>query len=216
MTFDPVTTIEGHAVALLRPNIDTDVIIRVDRMVSSDPVALAPFAFEAIRYLADGSEDPTCPLNQAECRRAPILLAGRNFGCGSSREPAVWAIAGLGIRCVIAPSFGDIFAANCFQTGILAVSVPGSTVESIAEAAGASHHVVVDLAAQTIASGGHTWTFDIAARHKFALTQGLDDLDFTVRYLDAADAWIARDRALRPWAWTVAPLGQETRDDSHR
>jgi 3-isopropylmalate/(R)-2-methylmalate dehydratase small subunit len=210
VTFDPVITIEGRAVPLLRPNIDTDLIIRVDRMVSTDPAALAPFAFEAIRYLDDGNEDPACSLNQPEYRRAPILLAGRNFGCGSSREPAVWAIAGLGVRCVIAPSFGDIFAANCFQNGIIAITLPGGTVEAIAEAAAASGHVVVDLAAQTLASNAHNWTFEIAALHKTALTEGFDDLDLTVRYLDAADAWITRDRARRPWAWTVAPTAGDT------
>jgi 3-isopropylmalate/(R)-2-methylmalate dehydratase small subunit len=204
MTFDPLTRIDGPAVPLLRPNIDTDLIIRVDHMVSTDPSALAPFAFQAIRHLADGREDPSCPLNQPRYRNAPVLLAGPNFGCGSSREPAVWAIAGLGIRCVIAPGFGDIFAANCFQNGVLAIALPAGPVQAIADAATASGRIVVDLPAQTIASHDHAWTFDIAPLHKTALTEGLDDLDHSVRHLDAADAWINRDRSRRRWAWAGA------------
>src|SRR5919205_1213678 len=124
----PFTKVGGPAAPLLRANVDTDLIIRIERLVGTRREELGPFAFEALRRRADGSEDPDFVLNRPEYRGAPILLAGPNFGCGSSREGAVWALMGAGIRCVIAPSFGDIFFSNCFQNGLLPVVLPEETV----------------------------------------------------------------------------------------
>src|ERR1700759_2181738 len=106
---DKFTVLSGTAAPLLRPNIDTDTIIRIERMTGTTPEQMGPWALEALRFREDGSEDPEFVLNQAPFREAPILIAGDNFGCGSSREGAVWALKYYGIRSVIAPSFGDIF-----------------------------------------------------------------------------------------------------------
>ena len=120
----PFTTVTDIAVPFLRANVDTDVIIPIQRLVGTGREGLGPYAFERQRYLADGSDDPAFPLNRSEYKGSAILLAADNFGCGSSREGAVWALMGMGVRCVIAPSFGDIFFANCFQNGLLPVRLP--------------------------------------------------------------------------------------------
>ena len=135
MSREPLQTLVGTAAPFLRPNVDTDVIIRVDRMVSMDPADLAPYAFEALRFDAAGDEDTECIFNQKPFRGAPILLAGPNFGCGSSREPAVWALQGMGVRCVVAPSFGDIFEANCHQNGLLPITLPEDQMHELAAVA---------------------------------------------------------------------------------
>jgi 3-isopropylmalate/(R)-2-methylmalate dehydratase small subunit len=204
MTTAPIDVIAGPAIPLLRPNIDTDVIIRVDRMVSTDPLVLAPYAFEALRLRPDGTIDPSCVLNDPRFQGAPTLIAGANFGCGSSREPAVWAIAGLGIRCIIAPSFGDIFRANCFQNGVLPIVVDELDVEAIAANAAEGARVVIDLPAQTITSLEASWEFSIGQLQKTALVEGLDDLDLSMRHLDAIRAWEARDTVTRPWVWNAS------------
>ena len=116
---DKFIRVTGAAVPLIRPNIDTEVVIRIDRLIGNRRGQLGPFAFEAWRYNPDGSEIPDFPLNRPKFRSARILVAGDNFGCGSSREAAAWALIDFGFRCVIAPSFGDIFAMNCFQNGVL-------------------------------------------------------------------------------------------------
>lgn len=201
--FPPVTVVTGAAAPLLLPNVDTDVIIRIERLTTVDPAALGPFAFEPLRYRPDGGENPEFVLNRERFRGAPILLAGPNFGCGSSREPAVWALAGCGIRCVVAPSFGDIFEANCAQNGLLAVTLPEPDVEQLAVVAAHGTEVTVDLRAQQIAAGDTSWPFAIAAPCKAALLEGVDDLGLALRHLDDIRTWELRDRARRPWAWTV-------------
>ena len=125
-------TLQGPAAALLQPNIDTDVIIRIERLASVERDALGAFALEALRYRADGSEDPEFVLNRAPFRDAPILITGPNFGCGSSREGAVWSLQEMGIRAIIGSGFGDIFFANCFQNGVLPLRQPSETVARIA------------------------------------------------------------------------------------
>jgi 3-isopropylmalate/(R)-2-methylmalate dehydratase small subunit len=127
----PFVTVTGVAAPLLQANIDTDVIIRIERLTGR--ADLGHYALEAMRYLPDGSPNPNCVLNEPRFGNAPILLAGRNFGCGSSREGAVTALMAMGVRCVIAPSFGDIFHANCFRNGFLPVELPESAIEKLAE-----------------------------------------------------------------------------------
>jgi 3-isopropylmalate/(R)-2-methylmalate dehydratase small subunit len=205
---EPLRRVTGAAAPLLRPNIDTDLIIRVDRMLSTRPLDLAPFAFEAIRYRADGSDDPDFALNHSRFRGAPILIGGPNFGCGSSREPAVWAIIGLGVRCIVAPSFGDIFSANCYQNGLLPIVLDETEVGDLAEAAATGDPVTVDLEAQTITATDHAWSFTISATQKAALLEGLDDLDIAIRELDRIRTWEHEDRGLRPWAWTTTRRGR--------
>jgi 3-isopropylmalate/(R)-2-methylmalate dehydratase small subunit len=200
----PLRKVSGAAVPLVRPNLDTDVIIRIDRMVSTSPADLAPFAFESLRIGPDGRPDPTVALNDPRFSGAPILIGGTNFGCGSSREPAVWALMGIGIRCVVAASFGDIFEANCHQNGVLPVVLTDPGLSALAAMAADGTPVEVDLEGQHILAGGSTWPFAIGAMQKVALLEGLDDIDLALRLSDDIEAWERRDRLRRPWAWPSA------------
>ncbi|HEY4254118.1 MAG TPA: 3-isopropylmalate dehydratase small subunit [Roseomonas sp.] len=200
--FDSVT---GVAAPLLRANIDTDLIIRIERLVGTGRTGLGGFAFEQLRKLPDGGEDPDCVLNKPAYRDSPILLAGPNFGCGSSREGAVWALMGAGIRCVIAPSFGDIFFANCFQNGLLPIALPEEEVRRIAQETEASQGAgrsTVDLRRQVMVTPeGRELPFIVDARRRDALLEGLDDIALTMQRRDDIAAWQARDHAAHPWVW---------------
>ncbi|MEL6228243.1 MAG: 3-isopropylmalate dehydratase small subunit, partial [Pseudomonadota bacterium] len=129
----PFQIVTGPAIPFRRPNTDTDVIIRIERLSELQRHELGPYAFEALRRRADQTDDPDCVFNRDVYKGAPILIAGENFGCGSSREGAVWAIAELGIRCIIAPSFADIFYNNCFKNGVLPVKLPQAQVDQLME-----------------------------------------------------------------------------------
>lgn len=210
MTMQPFTTVTGAAVPLMRANVDTDVIIRIERLTNASRETLGQYAFEALRYRQDGSEDPGCILNHPAFRGAPVLLAGNNFGCGSSREGAVTALMGMGVRCVIAPGFGDIFYNNCFQNGLLPVTLPMDVVEALARQCVDGAHVCVDLAARAItAPDGTTVAFDIAPLRREALLSGLDEIGLTLKDDDAIRAWQAQDRIDRAWAWCVTPGGRQ-------
>ncbi len=200
---DSFTVLAGVAAPLMRANIDTDTIIRIERMTGTTPEQMAPWAFESLRFQADGAEDPGFVLNQAPFREAPILLAGDNFGCGSSREGAVWALKYSGMRCVIAPSFGDIFYGSCFQNGLLPVVLPAAQVERLAEqCAGGNARVTVDLRQQVVVSPhGERMPFAIEAIRREALLEGLDDIGLTLKQDEAIAAFQARDRVARPWVW---------------
>ncbi len=202
-------TASGRALTLLQPNIDTDVIIRINRLneVRMHPEGrslLGRWAFESLRYAPDGSEQPGCILNDQRFRGAPILIAGPNFGCGSSREGAVWAMAGIGIRCVIADSFGDIFHANCFQNGVLPIVLPAPEVARLAEAAAGLAELCVDLEQQTIsAASGRAIRFDVDASRRHALLLGLDEIGETMQHVADIAAWQDADQANRPWMWNL-------------
>ena len=200
---DRFRVLSGVAAPLMRANIDTDTIIRIERMTGTTPQQMGPWAFEALRFRADGTEDPHFVLNQTRFRGAPILLAGDNFGCGSSREGAVWALKYWGVRCVIAPGFGDIFRGNCFQNGLLPVVLPADQVERLAaQCLGADARVTVDLERQlVIAPDGEEMPFAIEAIRREALLEGLDDIGLTLRHADLIAAFQARDRQARPWVW---------------
>jgi 3-isopropylmalate/(R)-2-methylmalate dehydratase small subunit len=190
-------------------NVDTDRIIRIERCARTPREELGAWAFEMERFLADGSENPEFVLHQAPFRGAGILVAGDNFGCGSSREMAVWAVAGLGIRCVIAPSFGEIFLGNCFQNGVLPIRLPAAAVqrlqERLAEATAQPPQratLTVDLHRQRIATPwGEAIAFEVEALRRAALLQGLDAIGVTLGKSAAIDAFQARQRAERPWVW---------------
>ena len=195
------TTLTGRAAPLPLANIDTDVIIRIERLTGGDPATLGRFAFEALRYGPEGAENPDFVLNRPLYRGAPILVAGANFGCGSSREGAVTALMGLGVRCVIADSFGDIFYSNCCQNGLLPVRLPAAEVAALVRLASAGE-VTVDLAARTVtAPDGSAFAFEIDPLRREALMEGLDDLGVTLKQMDQVRAWQADDRHARPWAW---------------
>ena len=132
---------------------------------------------------------------------APILVAGQNFGCGSSREPAVWAVMGLGFRCVIAPSFGDIFRSNCLTNGVLPVVLARVAIDEVAAAAWGLEEVTVDLPAQEVRIGDTTWKFEIGATHKLMLVDGLDEFTLSLRLVHRVLSWEAKDKVERPWAW---------------
>ena len=204
---DSFTTLAGTAAPLMRANIDTDTIIRIERMIGTTAEQMGAWAFEALRFRPDGSEDPDFVLNQVPFRGAPILLAGDNFGCGSSREGAVWALKHAGIRCVVAPSFGDIFYNNCFQNGLLPIVLPQAQVERLArdcsgDWAGGNARVTIDLRRQ-IVTGAHggEMQFQIDMMRRDALLRGLDDIGLTLLHDDAIAAFKARDEAARPWVW---------------
>jgi 3-isopropylmalate/(R)-2-methylmalate dehydratase small subunit len=201
---EPFRTVTGIAAPLLQANIDTDMIIPVQRLVGATRDGLGPFGFERFRGT------PGFPLDRAEYQDAPILLAGENFGCGSSREGAVWTLMGMGFRCIIAPSFGDIFHNNCFQNGLLPVRLEEAMIRRIAEAMEASPgnaRVTVDLERQEVVTPwGETMPFAVDARKKAALLEGQDEIALTKQRAEAISAWQARDRAARPWAWDSVRL----------
>ncbi len=202
MTTTPFASVAGAAVPLMLQNVDTDVIIRIERLTSLPRDRLGPYALEALRYREDGTPDPDCILNQPRFANAPFLLAGPNFGCGSSREGAVWALQGIGVRCIVAPSYGDIFYSNCFQSGVLPIRLPLQEVEALAAACGHGAPLSVDVDAQTlVAPDGRRIAFEIDARRKTALRLGLDDIGLTLQDDPLIRAWQARDRLARPWAW---------------
>lgn len=200
------TLLKSVAAPLMLANVDTDVIIRIERLSKLDRGELGPWAFEALRYLPDGSENPQFLLNQPPWRGARILLAAENFGCGSSREMAVWALWDLGVRCVIAPSFGDIFYGNCFQNGLLPLRLPAAEVEALAaEARSGGAQITVDLEAQqVIAPSGRAIAFDIEPGRRLALLQGLDAIGVTLTHAADIAAFQARDRMQRPWLYRQA------------
>jgi 3-isopropylmalate/(R)-2-methylmalate dehydratase small subunit len=171
-------------------------------------------AFAPLRYLPDGSPDPSFVLNRERFRDAPILLAAQNFGCGSSRESAVWSLRAIGIRCVIATSFGDIFFGNCFQNGVLPIVLDESVLESLAEEAADGAPLEVDLRASVVRSPrGASIPFTVDPLRRRQLLEGLDDLDAGLLRRDEIRVFQQADRILRPWIYQVTdaatspPLG---------
>lgn len=191
----PFTTLTSIAAPLLRDNVDTDAIIPSREMRSTGKTGLADGLFAPWRYLDVDARvpDPEFVLNQPEYADAQVLVAGANFGCGSSREHAVWALAEWGIRAVIAPSFAPIFRANCVRNGLLPVE--GDVV------AVAGKSVTIDLARQTVVWDGGQLDFTIGAEDKTMLLEGLDAIALTLKSRAAIEAWTATDRNARPWVY---------------
>jgi len=207
----PFNKLTAIAAPIMRSNIDTDVIIRIERLVgNSVRGTLGKWAFGSLRYLSDGSENPEFILNREPYRQAQILVTGPNFGCGSSREGAVWALEEMGIRAIIGSEFGDIFFANCFQNGILPVVVDKAIVDGLAaeiEATQGAGRVSIDLEAQTItAPSGRQHAFEIDQRRREGLLQGLDEVALTLRRDDEIRAFQVADRAARPWIYFTETL----------
>lgn len=198
--FDRLT---GVAAPLPVVNIDTDMIIPKDYLKTIKRTGLGKGLFAEARYNEDGTENPEFVLNKPAWRNASILVAGDNFGCGSSREHAPWALLDFGIRCVISTSFADIFYNNCFKNGILPIVMPQDVVDTLMADArkGANARVTVDLEAQTVTtSDGQTFGFDIDGHRKHCLINGLDDIGLTLEKASAIDAFEAKAAHSRPWA----------------
>ena len=205
----PFRVHQGIAAPLLRVNVDTDCIIPGSELLMIANTGFGAGLFATWRYAkgagGDRTENPDFVLNQEPYRRATILLAGRNFACGSSREPAVWALRDYGFRCVIAPSYGFIFYANCFKNGVLAVELPDADVERLArqvEESGGRAEVTVDLErCRVIAPDGTELPFEIADNFRVGLLEGKDFIDSTLAFEPDIAAFEERDRARRPWVY---------------
>lgn len=197
------TRIQGIAAALLRENIDTDIIIPSREITSPSREGFGPKLFAPWRYAGPGGpERADFVLNQPPWTAAVILIAGANFGCGSSREMAVWALRQFGIRCVIAPSFGAIFADNCIKNGVLPVVLPNDRVIALATLAARPLTLAVDLhTGEVQRPDGGIDGFEIGARDRAMLLAGLDQIDLTWLHRSDIEAFEAADRLRRPWVW---------------
>ncbi len=196
------TRLTGVAAPLPITNIDTDMIIPKQFLKTIKRSGLGKALFYEMRYNEDGSENPDFVLNKPQYRNASILVAGENFGCGSSREHAPWALLDFGIRCIIAPSFADIFYSNCFKNGILPIVLPKEDVDRLMEDAerGANATVTVDLEKQEITGpDGGVIRFDIDPFRKHCLLEGLDDIGLTLQKLDRIEAYEKRQAEEFPW-----------------
>jgi 3-isopropylmalate/(R)-2-methylmalate dehydratase small subunit len=192
----------GIAAPMPLINVDTDMIIPKQFLKTIKRSGLGKNLFDEMRFDDDGNEIPDFVLNKSQYRDAEILVAGDNFGCGSSREHAPWAIKDFGIRCVIAPSFADIFYNNCFKNGILPIALPQEQVDMLMKDAekGSNARMIVDLEAQTVTtSDGEIVSFEIDAFKKHCLLEGLDDIALTLEKGPAIDSFEQQARAARPW-----------------
>lgn len=192
------------AAPLLQANMDTDMIIPMDRYLMADRDDMHRYAFEALRFLPDGSENPDFVLNNPDFADAKVIIAGPNFGCGSSRESAVWTLHGLGIRCIISSSFGNIFYNNCFQNGLLPIVLDAAQIEQLATQAGAGNRgpLEIDLEAQQIISpNGSAVGFEIEPQRKVQLLEGLDDIGVTLQNREAIKRFRSTDEKTRPWIY---------------
>ena len=202
---EALRAVTGIAAPMMRINIDTDQIIPTLFLGGTDAKGYGKHLFHHWRYLADERPNPEFLLNQAPYDKSEVLLADRNFGCGSSRERAPKALREFGFRAVIAPSFGGIFFNNCYRNGIVPVELPIEHVRAIAsevEAAGGDAAVTVDLEAQTVTSpGGKQFTFTAPATLRQMLLQGVDEIELTLSRGKEIEAYRERDRARRPWAY---------------
>jgi 3-isopropylmalate/(R)-2-methylmalate dehydratase small subunit len=201
----PFTTLTGVAVLLLQDDVNTDQITPINRNMNPDWAALL---FANARKRPDGSDDPDFPLNKPQFRKPSILVTGRNFGCGSSREGAVWAMLATGIRCIVARSFADIYRENCLQNGLLPVELrpaDAQAFEARVVAADGATPFTVDLQTQSISGpGGPDLAFEITPADRMRLIEGLDDIGLTLKHAPEIAAWEERMAGTQPWLQTAA------------
>jgi 3-isopropylmalate/(R)-2-methylmalate dehydratase small subunit len=199
---EPFKTLEGVAAPLNMINVDTDMIIPKQYLKTIHRTGLGKALFDEMRHNADGSEKPDFVLNKPAYRKAKILVAGDNFGCGSSREHAPWALLDFGIRCVIAPSFADIFYGNCFKNGILPIKLPQEIVDKLMDDAerGANAIISIDLEKQEIKGpDGGTVHFEVDDFRKQCLLNGWDDIGLTMRNEDKISSFETQHKTQTPW-----------------
>jgi 3-isopropylmalate/(R)-2-methylmalate dehydratase small subunit len=216
---EPFTRLKGLVAPLDRPNVDTDAIIPKQFLKSIERTGFGVNLFDEWRYLDEGApgkdnsarpENPDFVLNQARYRGATVLLARENFGCGSSREHAPWALADYGFRVIIAPSFADIFANNCTKNGILTIALDPETVDRLFSEVEdqPGYELEVDLGGQTITTpGGETIAFEVDAHKKHMLWNGLDEIGLTLERADAIGTFEEAYRKRFPWVFEVAAQG---------
>ncbi|WP_436855763.1 3-isopropylmalate dehydratase small subunit [Staphylococcus caeli] len=185
MEIKPITTYTGKVVPLFNDNIDTDQIIPKVHLKRISKSGFGPFAFDEWRYLDDGSDNPDFNLNKPEYQGATILITGENFGCGSSREHAAWAIKDYGFDIIIAGSFSDIFYMNCTKNAMLPIVLNKQTRDYLAQAG----EITVDLPNQTVSANSKVFDFNIDETWKKKLVNGLDDIDLTLQYEDAIQSY---------------------------
>lgn len=199
---DKFTTLTGIAAPMPLVNIDTDMIIPKQFLKTIHRSGLGKNLFDEMRYFPDGTENPDFVLNKPAWRGSQIIVAGDNFGCGSSREHAPWALLDYGIRAVISTSFADIFYNNCFKNGILPIVLPAEAVEALMKDAenGANARLTVDLESQTVTGAdGTAYHFDIDPHRKHCLLNGLDDIGLTMEKAPAIEAYETRIAQSQPW-----------------
>ncbi len=199
---DKFTTLTGVPAPLPMINVDTDMIIPKQFLKTIKRTGLGKNLFHEMRYDENGNENPDFVLNKPAYRNATILIAGDNFGCGSSREHAPWALLDFGIRCVVAPSFADIFYNNCFKNGILPIRLPQDDIDKLLDDAsrGANATLTIDLENQAISGpDGGEITFEIDPFRKKCLLEGLDDIGLTMARSDKIAAYEERAQTARPW-----------------
>ena len=201
------TSLTGIAAPLPMINVDTDMIIPKQFLKTIKRTGLGKNLFDEMRYTPDGKEIPGFVLNKPQYRTAKILVTGANFGCGSSREHAPWALLDFGIRCVIAPSFADIFYNNCFKNGILPIKVPKEIIDKLMDDAsrGSNAVIEVDLEKQEIKGpDGGTVHFDIDPFRKHCLLNGLDDIGLTMEKKTEIDDFEGRQKDSQPWLYAAS------------
>ena len=199
---DKFTTLTGVAAPLPLINIDTDMIIPKQFLKTIHRSGLGKNLFDEMRFFPDGTENPDFVLNKPAYRDAQIIVAGDNFGCGSSREHAPWALLDYGIRCVISTSFADIFYNNCFKNGILPIVLPQAAVDALMKDAenGANARLTVDLEAVTVTGAdGTAYHFEMDPHRKHCLLNGLDDIGLTMEKAPSIEAYEARIAQSQPW-----------------
>jgi 3-isopropylmalate/(R)-2-methylmalate dehydratase small subunit len=201
---EPFTTLTAVAAPLWQENIDTDQIISAKELMKPQKTGFGEGLFAGWRYLEGRTENPEFILNRSPYRNAEILVAGPNFGCGSSRENAVWALRDFGIRALIAPSFSSIFTANCARNGVLVISLAHDVVAALVdEIAPHQATMTVDLIGQRVRTPrGREIAFRVPALEREMLLNGLDAIALTLSWSAEIDAFQARDHVARPWLWT--------------
>ena len=200
-------TLTGVAAPMRRINVDTDQVIPKQFLKGIDRKGLGKNLFNDWRYNPDGSEKPDFLLNRPQYRKAQVLVAGDNFGCGSSREHAPWALSDFGIRCVISTSFADIFFNNCFKNGVLPIRVKPDELEGLMQDAekGANAQLAIDLEKQTITRpDGGVVRFEVEAFRKHCLLNGLDDIGLTLQHKPKIDSYEGKQRGQQPWLYRGA------------
>ncbi len=211
----PFTRLDGLVCPLDRANVDTDAIIPKQFLKSIKRSGFGPYLFDEWRYSDTGEPGMDCThrplktdfvLNQPRYRGAQVLLARDNFGCGSSREHAPWAIEDYGFRAIIAPSFADIFFGNCYKNGVLPIVLPAATVDKLFTecAAAEGYRLIVDLETQRVTTpSGESFAFDITPHRKHCLLNGLDEIGLTLQHADDIRAFEVRHKAAQPWLWAA-------------